>query len=33
MISSKFKNLDSIEDFKKHIKEWKTATGSCKFYL
>ena len=23
MVPNKFKNLDSIEDFKKHIKDWK----------
>ena len=24
MVPNKFKNLDSAEDFKKHIKDWKS---------
>ena len=27
---NKFKNIDNIEDFKKHIKDWKPTTCSCK---
>ena len=31
MVPNKFKNLDSIVDFKKHLKDWKpsTAVGTC----
>ena len=27
------KTLDSIEDFKKHIKDWKPTTCSCRLCL
>ena len=30
---NKFKNIDNIEDFKKHIKDWKPTTCSCKLCL
>ena len=30
MIPNKFKNIENIEDFKKHIKDWKPTTCSCK---
>ena len=30
IVPNKFKNLDSIEDFKEHIKYWKPVTCSCK---
>ena len=32
-VPNKFKNIDNIEDFKKHIKDWKTTTCSCKVCL
>ena len=32
-IPNKFKNIDNIEDFKKHIKDWKPTTCSCKLSL
>ena len=32
-IPNKFKNIDNIEDFKKHIKDWKPTTCSCKMCL
>ena len=30
VVPNKFKNLDSIKDFKEHIKDWKPITDSCK---
>ena len=33
MVANKIKNIDNIEDFKKHIKEWKPTTCSCKLCL
>ena len=33
MVPNKFKNNDNIEDFKKHIKDWKPTTCSCKLCL
>ena len=32
-IPNKFKNIDNIEYFKKHIKDWKPTTCSCKLCL
>ena len=32
-VPNKIKNIDNIEDFKKHIKEWKPTTCSCKLCL
>ena len=32
-VPNKFKNIDNIEDFKKHIKGWKPTTWSCKLCL
>ena len=32
-IPNKFKDIDNIEDFKKHIKDWKPTTCSCKLCL
>ena len=32
-IPNKFKNIDNIKDFKKHIKGWKPTTSSCKLCL
>ena len=32
-IPNKFKNIDNIEDFKKHIKDWKPTICSCKLCL
>ena len=32
-IPNKFRNIDSIEDFKKHSKDWKPTTCSCKLRL
>ena len=32
-VRNKIKNIDNIEDFKKHIKEWKPTTCSCKLCL
>ena len=29
-VPNKIKNIGNIEDFKKHIKEWKPITCSCK---
>ena len=29
-VPNKIKNIDNIEDFKKHIKGWKPTTCSCK---
>ena len=29
-VPNKFKNIDNIEDFKKHIKDCKSTTCSCK---
>ena len=31
--SEQDKNIDSIEDFKEHIKEWKPTTCICKLCL
>ena len=31
--SEQDKNIDNIEDFKKHIKGWKPTTCSCKLCL
>ena len=28
-VPNKFKNLGNIEDFKKHIKDWKPTTWNC----
>ena len=33
MVPSKFEIHDSIEDFKKHIKDWKPTICSCKLCL
>ena len=33
MVPKKLKNLDNIEDFKRHIKDWKSPTCSCKLCL
>ena len=33
MVPNKFKNLESIEDFKEHIKDWKPTTCSGKLCL
>ena len=30
MVPNKFKSLVSVEDFKKHIKDWKPTTYGCK---
>ena len=30
---NKFRNIENIEDFKKHIKDWKPTTCSCKVCL
>ena len=30
---SKFKSIDNIGDFKKHIKVWKPTTCSCNLFL
>ena len=32
-VPNKFKNIDNIEDFKKHIKGWKPTICSCKLCL
>ena len=32
-IPNKFRNIDNIEDFKKHIKDWKPTTCSCELCL
>ena len=32
-VPNKIKNIDNNKDFKKHIKEWKPITCSCKFCL
>ena len=32
-VPNKVKNIDNIEDFKKHIKEWKPTACSCKLCL
>ena len=32
-IPNKFKNIGNIKDFKKHIKDWKPTTCSCKLCL
>ena len=32
-VPKKIKNMDNIEDFKKHIKDWKPITCSCKLCL
>ena len=32
-VLNKIKNVDNIENFKKHIKGWKTTTCSCKLCL
>ena len=32
-VPNKIKNIDNIEDFKKHIKGWKPTTCSCKLCL
>ena len=32
-VPNKFKNLGNIENFKKHIKDWKPTTCSCKLCL
>ena len=32
-VPNKIKNVDNIEDFKKHIKGWKPTTCSCKLCL
>ena len=32
-VPDKVKNIDNIEEFKKHIKEWKRTTCSCKLCL
>ena len=32
-VPNKIKNIDNIKDFKKHIKEWKPTTCSCKLCL
>ena len=32
-VPNKIKNIGNIEDFKKHIKEWKPTTCSCKLCL
>ena len=32
-VPSKIKNIGNIQDFKKHIKEWKPTTCSCKLCL
>ena len=32
-VPNKFKNLGNIDDFKKHIKDWKPTTCSCKLCL
>ena len=32
-VPNKFKNIDNIEDFKKHIKDRKPTTYSCKLCL
>ena len=29
IVPNKFKNLDTIEDFKRHLKDWKRPTCSC----
>ena len=29
-VPNKSKNIDNIEDFKKHIKDWTHTTCSCK---
>ena len=33
MVLNKFKNLDIIEEFKKHMKDWKPTTCSCQLCL
>ena len=32
IVPNKFKTLDSTEDFKKHIKDWKPIICSCKLH-
>ena len=32
-VPNKFKNIDNIEDFKKHIKDWKPTSYSYKLCL
>ena len=32
-VPNKFKNINNIESFKKHIKDWKPTTCCCKLCL